>query len=66
MIRKCKDEGTFIQRLDRIKAVIQQTWVLSLANAQKVGKEVEMLQHECPEAAAANVLQHFGDFFFFF
>lgn len=43
MIRKCKAKGTFIQRLAPIKAIIQQIRVLSLANAKKVGKEVNLI-----------------------
>jgi len=39
MIRKHKAQSAFIQRLDHIKAVIQQMWVLDLANAKQAGKE---------------------------
>lgn len=43
-MRKHKAEGTFVQRLDHIKAIIPQIWALSLANAQKAGKEVDLTQ----------------------
>lgn len=44
MMRKRKAKGTFVQRLDHIKAIIQQIWALSLANAKKAGKEVDLIQ----------------------
>lgn len=44
MMRKHKAKGTFVQRLDHIKAVIQQIWVLSLVNAKKAGKEMDVIQ----------------------
>lgn len=31
------------KRLDHMKAIIQQIWILSLANAKKVGKEVDLM-----------------------
>lgn len=44
MMRKHKVKGTCIQRLDHIKAIIQQIWALSLEDAKKSRKEVDLIQ----------------------
>lgn len=44
MMRKLKAKGTFVQRLDHIKAIIQKIWALSLVNAKQARKEVDLIQ----------------------